>query len=109
MGPDYGADGIQLGYRIGQIGFKGAVDRLLEGLAAMGHRYHVGTENAHPHHVRMLLGNIHLAHVDVTLEAYQGRGGGQRHPMLTGAGLGNHLLLAHFLASSASPRQWLIL
>ena len=49
------------------------------------------------------------AHVDDALEPEQRAGGGGRDAVLPGAGLGDHALLAHPLASSAWPSALLIL
>ncbi|MNC35324.1 hypothetical protein D3C75_838040 [compost metagenome] len=45
----------------------------------------------------MFLLDVHLAHVDFAGNAHQRTGGGQRHAVLAGAGLGDHLALAHEL------------
>ena len=47
--------------------------------------------------LRDWVANVLAAHVDVARQAEQGAGGGRRHPVLAGAGLGDDARLAHAL------------
>ena len=51
----------------------------------------------HPVHVESLTLHVLDAHVHHALQAHQGRGGGRRHAVLSGAGLGDEAGLAHLL------------
>ena len=77
------------------------VDRVLERARARSDRHHLGAEQLHPEHVGALAAHVHLAHVDPALQPQLGgdRGGG--HPVLAGAGLGDHARLAHALRQQA--------
>ncbi|MNF91235.1 hypothetical protein D3C84_738290 [compost metagenome] len=61
------------------------------------HRYHCGPHQLHAKYVRLLAFAILGTHVDPALEAEQGAGQGGGDPVLTGAGLGDDLALAHAL------------
>jgi len=63
----------------------------------MGGRDHLGPQDMHAHHVRVLLDDIHLTHIDVALQTYQGGGGSQCYTVLSGAGFCDQLFLAHLL------------
>ncbi len=95
VGADHRTDAVDLVDRIFKVRLEGRVDGILEGSGAAGDADDGGAEDLHPAHVRRFLLDVHLAHVDVTLQAEQRRCGGQGHPMLTRAGLGDDLLLAH--------------
>ena len=71
------------------------VHRVLERLGAGLDGDHLGAEQPHPGHVEGLAFGVHLAHVDRAVEAEQGRRGRGGHPVLAGAGLGDHPGLAH--------------
>ena len=71
------------------------VDRVLERAAAGGDRAHLGAEELHPEHVELLALRVDLAHEHRALEAEQRRRGRGGHPVLAGAGLGDHPVLAH--------------
>ena len=60
-------------------------------------RDHGGTHQLHAKHVRLLALAILGPHVDPALEAEQGAGQRSGHTVLTGAGLGDDLVLAHAL------------
>ncbi len=62
---------------------------------------HVRAQQLHAGDVGGLLGDVHLAHVDVAFHAEVGRRGGQGHAVLARAGLGDQLLLAHVLGQQA--------
>ena len=85
-------DGIPVLVRICR---EGSIDRFLQGLKTEAHRDHVGAEKLHACHVRGLLGDIHFTHVDIALQSEICRRRGQRHAVLSGAGLRDQLLLSH--------------
>ena len=71
------------------------VHRVLERLGAGLDGDHLGAEQPHPGHVERLPLGVDLAHVDRALEAEQGGRRRRGHPVLAGAGLGDHPGLAH--------------
>ena len=73
------------------------VDRLLQGLQAVGDLDDVCAEHLHTRDVGSLLLDIDSAHIDIALESEIGGGCRQRDAVLTRAGLGDDLLLAHVL------------
>lgn len=98
-----GVDGVL------QIDLEGAVHGLLQRGCAARDGHQIAAQNAHLGDVGVFLLDIHLAHVNLAGNAHQRTGRGQGYAMLAGAGLGNDFFLPMNLASSASPRQWLIL
>ena len=54
----------------------------------------IGAQQFHAHHVRVFLGDVDFAHVNFAFQPEIGGGGGQRHAVLTGAGLGNQAFFA---------------
>ncbi|OPZ80884.1 MAG: L-fucose isomerase [bacterium ADurb.Bin431] len=83
----------------------------------MLHRDDARPQNLHTRDVRRLLGDVHLAHVDVALQPEVRGGGGQGHAVLPGTGFGDDLLLTHeageealghnaLLAGFQGQRQW---
>ena len=89
VGADHGADAIELGDGVLQIRAKAGIHRFLERAQAEGHRDDIGAEQLHARDVWGLLGNVHLAHVDVALEAEVGGGSGQCHAVLSRASFGD--------------------
>ena len=71
------------------------VGRVLQGLAAGFDRGHGGAEQSHLVDVDRLPGHILDAHVDLAGQAELRADGGDRHPVLAGAGLGDDPQLAH--------------
>ena len=74
---------------------QGLVDRILECLAAAGHRYHLGAHQLHAEHVEPLPLDVLRAHVDSRFEAEQRADNRSRHAVLTSARLGNQPALPH--------------
>lgn len=95
MWADDRADAIDLVFRIADVGAKRGIHRFLEGFEAVGGGDHARAEDLHAGDVGRLLGDVHLAHVDVAFEAEVGGGGGERHAVHAGPGLGDEFLLAH--------------
>ncbi len=89
------ADDVEGVAHVGHPVAQGLVHGILEGGGAAGHRVDPGAEQLHAEDVQRLAADVLLPHEDVALHAEQGgdRGGG--HAVLAGAGLGNHLALAH--------------
>ena len=79
------------------VGCKGRVNRLLEGLKPVGHLDYTRTQNLHAGHVGSLFFYIHGAHVDVAFQSEVCRCRCQRHAVLSRAGFGDNLFLAHVL------------
>ncbi len=65
------------------------VDRVLERRRAGGHGADLGTQGAHPQHVRALPLDVLGAHVDDARQVEQRAGGRGRDAVLAGAGLGD--------------------
>ena len=101
MRADDRADAVDGVLVVGQVGLEGGVDGLLEGLQAVRDGHDRGAEELHAADVGRLLLDVHLAHVDLALEAEVGGGRGERDAVLAGAGLGDELLLAHVLGQQA--------
>ncbi len=95
MRADHRADGVEVVLRILQVFLEGAVHRFLERRRASGDRHQLAAEDLHLGDVGMFLLDVHLAHVDFAGDAHQRAGGGQGDTVLAGAGLGDHLGLAH--------------
>src|SRR5690625_1384034 len=74
---------------------EGLVDGVLEGAAADGDRDALGAEHAHPGDVEGLAFGVLFTHVDDTVEAEEGAGGGGGYAVLSGTGLGDDAGLAH--------------
>jgi hypothetical protein len=92
---DRGADDVVgVGDVCDPVSDRGA-DRLLQGPGPDVHRDHLGAEEPHPVDVRGLATDVLGPHVDGAVEPEQGAGGRGRHPVLAGAGLGDHPGLAH--------------
>ena len=79
------------------IGDKSSVHRLLQCPEPEFYRDHVGAQHLHTGHVRGLFGDVHLSHVDVTLQTEVSGCGGQSHTVLPRSGLRDKFLLAHEL------------
>ena len=62
-------------------------------------------EQAHADDVQRLAPHVFRAHVDDALEAEQRTGGGRRHAVLPGAGLGDDAPLAHALGEQRLPQR----
>ena len=58
-------------------------------------RPHLGPEQLHAEHIRLLAADVFLAHVDDALQAEAGTGRGGGDAVLPGAGFGDHAPLAH--------------
>ena len=95
MRPHDRADCIQVIGRVRQVFLEGTVHGFLQRGSPPRHRHQSAPQNAHLRDVRVLFLDVHLAHVDLAGNAHQCTGGCQCHPVLTGSGFGNHLLLAH--------------
>jgi hypothetical protein len=72
----------------------GVVDRVLQRRRAGVDRPHLGAERLHAQHVGPLALDVARAHVDDARDAEQRAGGGRRHAVLAGAGLGDDARLA---------------
>jgi len=81
--------------RILQVFLEGAIHRFLERRCAAGDRYQLAAEDLHLGDVRVFLLDVHLAHMNLAGNADQRAGGSQGNPVLAGASLRDHLLLAH--------------
>ena len=97
MRADHGTDRIQEIDRIAHVFVERAVHRILQRAGAARNGHHLAAEDFHLRDVRMLLLDVDLAHVDFAGNADQCAGRRQRHAVLPGAGLGQHLGLAHVL------------
>ena len=97
MGAENGADAVDSIVVFFHVAFKSGVYRFFQGLLACGDGDDVGAQHFHTDDIGVLLGNIHSAHVNVTLQAEVCSGGGKSHTVLAGTGFGNDLLLAHEL------------
>ena len=97
VGADHRADGVEVVLGVGEVFLKGAIDGFLERGGAARHGHQIAAQDAHLGDVGVFLFDIDLAHVDLAGDAHQCAGGGQCHAVLTGAGLGDHLLFAHEL------------
>ena len=95
--PGDGADAVEGVIDIGDPVAQRLVHGVLEGLGAGLHRPHLGAEQLHAKHVRLLPRDVDCAHVDHAFEAEAGaqRRGGDA--VLAGAGLRDHPRLAHAL------------
>ena len=99
MRADHGADAVVRRIDAGDPVAQRLVDRVLERRAPGLDGHDLGAEELHPEHVEGLALDVDRAHEDLALEAEQRgcRRGGD--PVLSGARLGDHALLAH------PPRQ----
>mmetsp|Transcript_58884 Transcript_58884/g.141252 ORF Transcript_58884/g.141252 Transcript_58884/m.141252 type:complete len:287 (+) Transcript_58884:585-1445(+) len=97
VGADGRADGEEHRLVVAHEGAEGRVHRLLERLTTFSHRDDSRTEHLHATHVRPLLLDVDLAHVDLALELHECGGGGERDAVLARARLGNDLALPHAL------------
>ena len=95
MRPHDRSDRIQVIGRVRQVLLESTVHGFLQRGRSPRHRHQPAPQNAHLRDVRVLFLDVHLAHVDLAGNAHQCTGGCQCHPVLTGSGFGNHLLLAH--------------
>ena len=93
--PHNRSDRIQIIGRVRQVLLEGTVHGFLQRGRPPRHRHQPAPQNAHLRDVGVLFLDVHLTHVDLAGNAHQCTGGCQRHPVLPGPGLGNHLLLAH--------------
>jgi len=100
---------IVRGRNIGDPVTHGFADGVLECAAAVGDADYVGAEEAHAEDVETLTAHVFFAHVDGAIEAEERADGGCRDAVLPSAGFGDDAALAHARASSAWPRQLLIL
>ena len=64
-----------------------------------------GAEQLHAHDVERLAAHVLGAHVDAALEAEQRAGGGRRHAVLSGAGLGDDPALPHPPGEQCLPQR----
>ena len=71
------------------------VERVLQRLRSRLHRHDRGAQQFHPVDVLRLPLDVFGAHVDHALEAVAGGRRWRGHPVLAGAGLGDHARLAH--------------
>ena len=97
MGAQGRADAVNSIVVLLHIALKGRIHSFLQGLKTMGNRNNVCAQYLHAGNVGSLLGNIHLAHVNIALKAKVCGGRGQGHAVLSRACLGNELLFAHIL------------
>src|SRR6185295_13751809 len=79
------------------------VQRVFEGPGAAIDRYHCRAQQMHAVDVGRLALDVFTAHVDHALHAVARAHGGSGHPVLPGAGLGNHARLAHALGQQRLP------
>ena len=70
-------------------------DRLLERAGAGLYRHHLGPQQTHALYVGGLTAHVLGTHVDHAVEAEQSAGGGRRHAVLAGSGLGDDPRLPH--------------
>ena len=75
----------------------GLIERVFEGFAATLHRYHGGAQQFHAVDIGALALDVLAAHVDHAGQSVARADGGSSHPVLAGAGLGNHPWFAHSL------------
>ena len=95
MGADGGAQQVVGVLGIGDPIAKCLVDGSPQGGVAGGDRLDAGTEEPHALHVRSLALDVDGAHVHRAVETHPGTGGGGRHPVLAGPGLGDHTACPH--------------
>ena len=103
MRPERRADAVNRVLIFPGIGGEGGIHRLLQGFQPMRDRHHLRAENLHPGHVGGLLGNIHLAHMNLAFQPEVGGRRGQRHAVLSRAGFGDQLLLSHVFGEKPFP------
>ena len=95
MRPGDAADQVEGVVDIGDPVAQGLVHGVLQGRRARGHRPHLGAEQAHAEHVRLLPLDVARTHVDDALQAAARGDRGGRDAVLAGAGLGDDAPLAH--------------
>jgi len=95
----HGADDVEGVFDVGHPVAQRFVERVLQRPAARIHRHHRRAQQVHAVDVGALALDVLAAHVDHALHAVARADGGGGHPMLAGAGFGDHAPLAH------APRQ----
>ena len=95
MRPGDGADAVEGILDIGDPVAQRLVQGVLEGARAGADGPHLGAQQLHAEDIGLLPLDVDLAHIDDALQAEAGAGGGGRHAMLAGAGLGDDAGLAH--------------
>ena len=97
MRAEDGAKQVVGGLHVSHPVADGFVDGVFEGAAAAADGAHFGPQQLHAVDVGLLAGDVHFTHVDDTLQAEQGAGGGRTHAVLTRARFGHDATLAHAL------------
>ena len=97
MRPNSRADAVDRLLVVRQIILKSRIDSFLERLRAARDGHDLRAEHLHARHIRRLLLDVDLAHVDRAVEPEEGRRRRERHAVLSRARLGNDALLAHEL------------
>ena len=89
------ADAVEGVVDVGDPVAQRLVHGVLERLGAGLHRPHLGAEQLHAEHVRLLPLDVDRAHVDDAFQAEARASGGGGDAVLAGAGLGDDARLAH--------------
>jgi hypothetical protein len=92
-----GPDDVESRFHIGDPVAQRFVHRVLKRARAGFDRHHLGAQQLHAEHVRLLARDVDLAHVDGAGQVEERTHGRRRHAMLAGAGLGDDAFLAHAL------------
>ena len=95
VGAGDGADDVKGVAHMGHPVAQGIVHGVLQGRRAAGDAMDPGAQELHAEDVEGLAADILGPHEDLALQTEQRGDGGGRHPVLAGAGLGDHLLLPH--------------
>ena len=93
--PRGGADQVVGVAHIGDPIAQRLVHRVFQGLRARGDGVDLGAQQLHADHVGLLALDVDRAHENLAGQAEARADGGNRHPMLAGAGLGDDARLAH--------------
>ena len=97
MRAQHAAQQVVRGAHVGHPVAHGFVDRVFQCARAGSHAAHFGAQQAHAKDIQFLPPHVFRAHVDDALEAQQRAHGGGGDAMLSGAGFGDHAMLAHAL------------
>ena len=95
MGAEHRAEDVEGGAHVGDPVAQGLIDRIFERLRAGIHLHHLGAHEAHANDVELLPAHVLGTHVDPALETEERGCGRDRHPVLAGAGFGDHTSLPH--------------
>ena len=97
MGADYRTYRIKEILWVLEILFESAIHSIFECCRTASYRYHGATQNFHFGDIRVLFFDIDLAHVNLTLKAYQCAGGCQRYTVLSCSGFSQNFGFTHML------------